>query len=58
MNDPSRCPECDSLDTERVHVEWHMDMVETVRICGDCPVQYTVSYGDPIVVDRDHLGDK
>jgi len=45
------CPECDSHDTEVVHTEFYRDMIERVRICNDCPTQWTVSYADPIVQD-------
>ena len=45
------CPECDSRDTEVVHTDFYRDMIERVRICNDCPTQWTVSYGDPIVQD-------
>jgi protein-arginine kinase activator protein McsA len=38
------CPECGSRDTERVHTEWMSDMVEEVRVCNDCPTQYTNQY--------------
>jgi Zn-dependent oligopeptidase len=44
---PKECPECDSHDTERVHVEWWTDEVQVTRICNDCPTQYDVMYGDP-----------
>jgi len=39
MLDRRQCPDCDSYDTERVHTEWFMDMVEEIRICNDCPAQ-------------------
>lgn len=35
------CTECGSFDTERVHVEWYSDMIEEVRICNECPTQFT-----------------
>jgi len=35
------CPECESHDTKRVHVEWMTEGVEETRICTDCPTQYT-----------------
>jgi len=51
MSNHKRCPECDSHDTSREWIEWHRDMVEEVRICEDCPTQWTVGYGDPHVKD-------
>jgi hypothetical protein len=45
------CPEFDSHDTERVHTEWFTNSVEEVRICNDCPTQYTLSYEHPFVAD-------
>lgn len=36
-----QCPECGSFDTERVYQEDFTDMIEQVRICNDCPVQFT-----------------
>jgi len=49
MFERNECPECGGWDTERVHVEWMSDRVEETRICNDCPAQYTISYGDPLV---------
>ena len=39
MMERQQCPECDSYDTERVHVEWFTDMLEEIRICNNCPAQ-------------------
>lgn len=44
MKQQAQCPECDSFDTERVHTEWYSDMVEGIRICNNCPTQYTNKY--------------
>jgi hypothetical protein len=44
MNDRRQCPACEGYDTERVHAEWHTDLVETTRICNDCPTQFTNSF--------------
>lgn len=41
MSGRSDCSECGSFDTERVHVEWYTDMIEEVRICNECPTQFT-----------------
>lgn len=38
------CTECGSFDTERVHVEWFTDGVEEIRICHECPAQFTNKY--------------
>jgi len=51
MNNHKHCPECDSINTEVVHTEWFSDMVERVRICNECPTEWTVSYGNPHIVD-------
>ena len=51
MNDHKRCPECDALDTEVVFTDWYNDMVERTRVCNECPTQWVVSYGKPIVRD-------
>ena len=40
----SDCSECGSFDTKRVHTEWFSDMVEEVRICNECPTQFTNCY--------------
>lgn len=48
MNDRKECPDCGSFDTERVHVEWLNGGVDEVRICNDCPVQYTVEFRQPL----------
>jgi transcriptional regulator NrdR family protein len=43
-----QCPKCDTYNTQRVHVEWiDGHAVEEVRICNECPVEYTVEYADP-----------
>lgn len=52
MNPRIQCPQCDSRDTERVHVEWAMYVVEEVRICNNCATQYTNELGD--IVQRIH----
>jgi len=44
MSDKNRCTECDGFNTERVHTEWFTDMMEEIRICNDCPTQYTNKY--------------
>jgi protein-arginine kinase activator protein McsA len=44
MNQRYQCPECDRMDSERVHTEWYTDMVEEVRICNNCPTQFTNRY--------------
>lgn len=49
MTNPDKCPECGSHSTERVHMSIHSVVVEEVRICNECPTQYTVKYEDPII---------
>jgi len=44
MMDRSQCPDCGAYDTERVHTEWMTDMLEEVRICNECPAQFTNKY--------------
>jgi len=51
MRDHQRCPECDSPDVEVVHTEWYTDYVERVKICNECPTQFTVSYANPYIVE-------
>ena len=51
MNEHRSCPECNSHDTEHVHTEVMTDAIERVRVCNDCPAQFTVSYGDPVRTD-------
>jgi protein-arginine kinase activator protein McsA len=51
MTDHRRCPECDCFDTEVVHTEFSRGMIERVRVCEECPTQWTVSYADPMVRD-------
>ena len=45
------CPECNSLNTERVSYERYEDVYEEYHICNDCPASWTVEYGDPIIKD-------
>ena len=40
----TECPNCGSVDTKRVYVEWSTDLVQETRICEDCPAQFTNSY--------------
>jgi len=53
MHSHTNCPECDSHETEVVHVEWYADYVERVRVCNDCPTQFVVNYGMPEIVEVD-----
>lgn len=45
------CPNCGRLKTEQVNVTWYSDDVEETWVCTDCPTQYSLSFGQPIVVD-------
>lgn len=49
MSEHKRCPNCDSLDVEVVHTEWYHDYVERIKICNECPTEFTVNYGNPFV---------
>jgi protein-arginine kinase activator protein McsA len=51
MSEHRGCPNCESLTVEVVHTEWYTDAVERVKICEDCPAQWTVVYGNPFVKD-------
>jgi len=51
MREHQTCPECGSYDIEVVHTEWFTDYVERTKICNDCPAEFTVSYGDPQIID-------
>jgi len=53
MSDPKQCPNCGSYNTERVHVEWYTYEVEEVRICNDCPTEYTLIYDNPVVAQQE-----
>jgi hypothetical protein len=44
MTDRRQCPECDSFNTERVQIGWRTDLVEEIRICNECPTQFTNSF--------------
>lgn len=41
MSNPRYCTECGSTDTERVHTEHYRDLIEEIRICNECPTQFT-----------------
>lgn len=51
MHEHKRCPECGSNDVEIVHTEFYQDAIERVKICNDCPCEFTVAYADPLVID-------
>lgn len=51
MSDEEQCPRCDSHNTERVHTEEFGEGIQHVYICRECPTQYTVVFGRPIVED-------
>lgn len=46
MKHRNECPACGSHDTERVHTEWMVDMIEETRVCNDdeCRAQFTNSW--------------
>lgn len=51
MSDHQTCPECGSIDSRHVHTEITTDTVERVHVCEDCPAEWTVEYGDPLVTE-------
>lgn len=51
MHSHQWCPECESGDTEVVHTEFGADRIQRVRICNECPTQWTVTFAEPIVTD-------
>lgn len=54
MHGRTECPECGSYSTEQADQQWYSDGVIEVRICNDCPVQYTLEFAHPIVEDIYH----
>lgn len=56
MNIAYECPECGTHDTKKVHVEWMTDMLEEVRICNECPAQFTNKY-DLFDQETDSVGE-
>lgn len=38
------CSNCESHNTRRVHAEWHIDQIEEIRLCKDCPAQFINRY--------------
>lgn len=51
------CPHCGSFETEQVNVTWFSDHVEEIRICNDCPTQYTLDYGPSVIIDERQVGE-
>lgn len=49
MREPDRCPNCESYNTETVHTSHHGHTVEHVTVCHECPTQWTIEYGEPVV---------
>lgn len=49
MTDPSKCPECKAFHTKRVYSDFETHQVIEVRVCNDCPTEYQVTYGQPLV---------
>jgi len=52
MTNVKECPNCESTDTERVHVEWYTQEIEEVRMCVECRTQYTINYADPVIIQE------
>lgn len=52
ITNPGRCPNCGRWDTEQVFADTTMaDVVRKVYVCNACNGEYTVEFGDPMVVD-------
>lgn len=51
MTDHEVCPECDSTDTDVVNTTVFNKAIERVRVCNDCPTQWSTEWIDPIVTD-------
>lgn len=51
MFNPGECPECGSINTDTVDTITMVDVIELVKVCHDCPTQYVVGYGDPMIKD-------
>lgn len=43
------CPECDSRDTECLHGTRLLEEYEEVWVCNDCPTEWVVSFGNPVI---------
>lgn len=54
MTGPQRCPQCKSMNTEFVDQQMTTDTVEHVRICNDCPTEYTAEYVYEASIDIKH----
>lgn len=54
--DRRECPSCGTHDTSRAHTEWYARYVEEVRICNNCPVQFTNVF-TTLTVDVDQPDD-
>jgi len=52
---PTKCPERGSENTEEIHIDTWVDEVEVFRACRDCPTDYCVSYGNPVVEEAFHV---
>ena len=48
-----KCPNCEGIDTDREHVEWYTYEVEEVRVCNECPTEYTLNYADPVIAHEE-----
>jgi len=51
MTNVTTCPECGSSTThEWTENIWNSE-IRHIRTCSECSVEYTVSYGNPVVED-------
>jgi transcription elongation factor Elf1 len=48
-----QCPECDSRKSDRSHFEEEIDALEEHRMCGKCGLQWTITYTEPTILDRE-----
>lgn len=43
-NQPTECPNCGTMDTERVNRFSEKTQIMDTRICNNCPTQYDVMW--------------
>lgn len=51
MRDHQHCPECNSIEIERVFHDEQMDVIRDTYICNECPTEFIVEWGRPEVID-------
>jgi len=45
------CPNCGSHSTNKEMMKEYGGEIQVVRTCEDCPTQYTLGYGNPVVME-------